>query len=299
MSIPHPIPYQGSKRKLASVILAALPSQVDRLIEPFAGSAAVALAAIYYGKAQHILLNDLNTPLIRLWQAIIEEPEQLAAAYQQLWQAQQGQEKIFYSQIRDRFNQTQQPADFLYLLARCVKAAVRYNTNGQFNQSPDNRRKGAHPDTMKERILAASKLLNNKVMLCTGDYRDVLREVSSQDVIYFDPPYQGVCSKRDPRYIGGLTYENFVETLAELNDRNIAYLVSYDGYSGSKTYGQPLPESLDLQHIEINAGRSSQGTLLGRAVDTVESLYLSPALLARSGNLPLHVVAVRQPVLFW
>src|SRR5687767_9805994 len=143
MPVPHPIPYQGSKRKLASVILATFPLQVDRLIEPFAGSAAVALAAIYHGKAQHVLLNDLNAPLMRLWQAIIEEPEQLAAAYQQLWQAQQGQEKTFYSQIRDRFNQTQHPADFLYLLARCVKAAVRYNTNGQFNQSPDHRRKGA------------------------------------------------------------------------------------------------------------------------------------------------------------
>ncbi len=42
---PHPIPYQGSKRRLAAAILAHAPSGVRRLIEPFAGSAAISLAA--------------------------------------------------------------------------------------------------------------------------------------------------------------------------------------------------------------------------------------------------------------
>ena len=45
MRIPHPIPYQGSKRGIAEAILAYFPQHVTRLIEPFAGSAAVTLAA--------------------------------------------------------------------------------------------------------------------------------------------------------------------------------------------------------------------------------------------------------------
>ena len=36
-SVPHPIPYQGSKRGLAPIILAYFPSHFRRLVEPFAG----------------------------------------------------------------------------------------------------------------------------------------------------------------------------------------------------------------------------------------------------------------------
>jgi len=38
---------------------------------------------------------------------------------------------------------------------------------------------------------------------------------------------------------------------------------------------------LNLHKIEINAGRSSQSTLLGKNAKTYESLYLSPALVKR------------------
>lgn len=45
MGAPHPIPYQGSRRGLADVIIAYLPKEMAegraRIIEPFAGSAAI------------------------------------------------------------------------------------------------------------------------------------------------------------------------------------------------------------------------------------------------------------------
>jgi len=47
---------------------------------------------------------------------------------------------------------------------------------------------------------------------------------------------------------------------------------------GNRSYGKPLPAKLHLALVEIEAGRSSQATLLGRDEMTVESLYLSPAL---------------------
>jgi len=66
--------------------------------------------------------------------------------------------------------------------------------------------------------------------------------------------------------------------LAELNQKGCMYLVSYDGRTGDKTFGEPMPKSLKLSLVEIHAGRSSQATLLGRNSETYESLYLSPAL---------------------
>jgi DNA adenine methylase len=54
-------------------------------------------------------------------------------------------------------------------------------------------------------------------------------------------------------------------------------------------FGKPLPVSLRLERIEIDAGRSSQATLLGKDARTCESLYLSPALVTNTTNLPIQI----------
>ncbi|MBV9787857.1 MAG: DNA adenine methylase [Chloroflexi bacterium] len=278
MRVPHPIPYQGSKRTLARSIVACFPAGVERVIEPFAGSAAVSLAAAQCSAAQHFVLNDANAPLMQLWHEIVERPQDLARRYEQMWLEQQGRERDYYEAVRADFNQDHAAHDLLYLLARCVKAAVRYNTSGAFNQSPDHRRKGTHPHRMAQQILAASRLLKDRVTLTALDYRELLPQATPRDLVYLDPPYQGVCGQRDPRYIQGVTFDAFVQILHDLNNREISYIVSYDGRTGGKSFGRPLPECLHLIQLEIDAGRSSQATLLGRASRTVESLYLSPAL---------------------
>jgi len=76
-------------------------------------------------------------------------------------------------------------------------------------------------------------------------------------------------------------FDEFVEVLGTLNARDISYLVSYDGRTGDKVHGQQLPKHLNLHLVELEAGRSSQATLLGRNEVTIESLYLSPALTDR------------------
>ena len=276
--VPHPIPYQGSKRQLASKILAYCPDLFARLVEPFAGSAALSLAAAYQDRARSFWINDAHHPLIALWREIIDRPQVLAAKYAALWDEQQGREREFYDAVRNRFNKSAAPEHFLYLLARCVKAAVRYNSDGEFNNSPDNRRKGAAPVTMRARIAGASQLLRGRVKLTAGDYGDVLCECTSSDLIYMDPPYQGVCQSRDNRYAPRITHEAFSAALDGLNRRGLRYLVSYDGRTGDKAHGRPMPAGLSLRRIELHAGRSTTATLLGRTEYTYESLYLSPAL---------------------
>ena len=284
MPVPHPIPYQGSKRRLAPVILRGFPESAPRLIEPFAGSAAVTLAAAARGNAERFVIADINRPLMDLWRLIVEDPDRASHQYERLWREQIGREREYYDGVRDEFNRTQKPECLLYLLARCVKAAVRYNSNGEFNQSPDNRRQGMNPKVMREQIRGASRLLRGKTEIVAADYRVVLERAAPSDVVYMDPPYQGVCQDRDARYIRGLGFEEFVGTLRDLNRRQISYVLSYDGRN-DKTYGRPLPRDLELFRVEVNAGRSSQATLLGRNVITYESLYLSPALALRTGKL--------------
>lgn len=296
--VPHPIPYQGSKRNLAPVILSYFPQKLVRLVEPFAGSAAISLATAYKNLASTFILNDAHEPLAALWREIVERPDQLSDEYEDLWHKQQGNEQDFYNRIRSKFNTTHRPAYFLYLLARCVKAAIRYNSSGEFNNSPDNRRKGALPSTMRRRINGASTLLQGRTVIASSDYRQILEGCDKNDLIYLDPPYQGVCGNRDNRYAPKVDHTSFCESLTTLNEKGCLFVVSYDGRMGTKIYGEPMPKSLELFHIEIHAGRSSQATLLGRESETYESLYLSPALAKVLGKNRKVKKAETQPSLF-
>ncbi|GMV66549.1 MAG: hypothetical protein AMXMBFR75_23450 [Candidatus Hinthialibacteria bacterium] len=282
-SLPHPIPYQGSKRALAHRILGLFPNEKVRLFEPFAGSAAVSIAAVANGKAKSVVLNDANEPLMLLWKRIIDEPDRLLANYKKLWNAQKDNERDYYDHIRGKFNKTHDPDLLFYLLARCVKASVRYNANGEFNQSPDNRRKGAQPETMAKHVCGVSQLLKGITLIRFGDFRNSITDATPMDVIYMDPPYQGVCGRRDNRYFEGLSIEDFVQALDGMNHKQLSYIISYDGRTGDKSYGELLPEDLQLTHFEVDAGISSQATLLGKIAKTVESLYVSPTLVKRIG----------------
>jgi DNA adenine methylase len=287
MNIPHPIPYQGSKRGLAAKILDYFPNDVEMLVEPFAGSAAISLAAALMKKAKRFHLNDLNKPLIDLIEKIVNSPEVIARQYAGLWKDQNKNPQVYYKTIRGKFNESGKPEYFLYLLARCVKASVRYNSRGEFNQSPDNRRLGTMPETMRENIIRASFLLKGKTTFSSQNYRDVLDAVGPKDMVYMDPPYQGVCGERDSRYVSGIQICEFIETLEFLNKRGIRYIVSYDGRTGDKAFGKELPSHLNLLRVELNAGRSTQATFLGREDITYESLYISPTLksgLAHKGH---------------
>jgi DNA adenine methylase len=285
-AVPQPIPYQGSKRLLARHILAFLPAEVGRLVEPFAGSGAVSLAAAQHGRAERFLLGDSLAPLVEIWRGILEDPEGLCDAYEALWAAQHGDPRAHYLTVREAFNRDREPVALLYLLARCVKGAVRFNRAGGFNQAADHRRRGVRPDTMRDRVRRAHALLTGRTALWTGDYAALLAQATPDDLIYMDPPYMGVSGTRDARYHQGLDLARFVAVIEGANARGLRFLISFDGRLGQRRYGPELPATLGLHHLELPAGRSSQATLAGRSEGTVESLYLSPALVRALDGVP-------------
>ena len=274
MKLPHPIPYQGSKRNLADQILRFFPDTFDHLIEPFAGSAAISIASAFYFKANKFVINDINEPLTQLWDGIINNPKSIIKHYHDIWHGQHGNEEEYYYQIREKFNETRKPEYLLFLLAKCVKAAVRYNSRGDFNQSPDKRRLGRNPQMMRDDVLRVSQLLKGKTEIYSADYSAILDNATADDLVYMDPPYQGTGQNGGFNYAGNIEFDNFVVSLFELNSRNIPYILSFDGRTGDKTFGNPLPDNLNLTKIEINAGRSTQATLLNRQEFTSEVVYI-------------------------
>lgn len=260
-----------------------MPQRFERLVEPFAGMAAITIATARQDRASRYIINDLNKPIVDLLKMAIENPKELVSRYSSVWEEQfdyeNGSVEHFYK-IRSDFNHGKQdPANMLYLLARCVKGSVRYSTDGNFNQSPDKRRNGTMPMTLKKNVDAISYYLKGKTEFLSLDYREVLDMTAKGDIVYMDPPYQGVSNVRDCRYYSGIEYLDFINTIDKLNSRGIDFLISYDGKCGDRQYGKDLPKELGLHKILLNAGLSSQSTLLGKKEITYEALYISKNLV--------------------
>lgn len=279
--VPHLVQYQGSKRSLAPTIAQYFPGQFHRLIEPFSGTGAMSIYSAFNGLCEEFVLNDINKQITSLLEACIDSPDNLAENYQVIWNKQfaAGENSVdYYYKMRDLFNQKKEvpdPALTLFILARVAKGAIRYNQNGEMNQICDRRRQGTKPETIKKNADAISALLKGHTQVFNLDYNEILSMATTEDVVYMDPPYQGVARGLSSRYVKGVEFSDFVDALRRLNERNIRYIVSYDGQNDDGKFGQDLPEFLNLKHILINAGRSAQGNLNGKAITTYESLYIS------------------------
>lgn len=145
MIVPQPFQYQGSKRGLASLILRYLPISNFRLVEPFRGSAAISIAAAGHGRAKEFWLNDFNKPLAELLALMVNNPKELAKSYCELWREDRDDALEHYYQVRESFNRTQNARLLLYLLARCVKGAVRYNSEAYLIRARTNAVLGPAP----------------------------------------------------------------------------------------------------------------------------------------------------------
>lgn len=277
--LPHPIPYQGSKRNLAPLIAPYVPKDIDTWYEPFAGSAAMTLWAARHNVARHYVIGDVLAPIADLWRVIINEPEATALRYVEIWERHATEDFSYFNRVRERYNAARDPVDLLYLICRCVKNAIRFNhRTGRFTQSVDKRRLGMRPDKMANAICGASMLLRGRTEVVSGDWLATLKPATAADFVYMDPPYLGTTVGRDKRYAEGLQRERLIEGLSDLRERGIRFTLSYDGMTGTKEYGPPLPDALGLTRLLLHAGKSSQATLSGRNEDTVESLYITPDL---------------------
>jgi DNA adenine methylase len=276
--LPHPIPYQGSKRNLAPLIASYVPQEIETWYEPFAGSAAMTIWAAHHHRAQRYIIADTLSSMCDLWKKIIDSPAQVADRYKDIWLGQLHANDGYFNLVRERYNSEHDPVDLLYLICRCVKNAVRFNRHGQFTQSRDKRRLGMKPEKMAASIFAVSKLLSKRTEVRCGDWMETTQDAGERDFVYMDPPYLGTSVGRDKRYAEQLEMPRLINGLCRMRERNLRFALSYDGMTGGRTYGDPLPEELGLTRLLLHAGKSSQATLAGRSEETIESLYITPGL---------------------
>ncbi len=193
--IVPPIKCQGIKTKLVPFILANIQwAGEGRWVEPFLGSGVVAFNVA----PKRALLNDINPHIITLYRGIYEG--QITPSLVEAHLVSEGEKLLKYGedhyyQVRERFNATGNPLDFLFLSRACFNGLMRFNSRGEFNvpfcQKPDRFRQ-AYITKIVNQVRSLAKLMRDKEWEFTvGDWRACLANVAPEDFVYLDPPYIG------------------------------------------------------------------------------------------------------------
>jgi DNA adenine methylase len=177
----------------------------------------------------------------------------------------------YYYEVRDRFNRKPNPFDLNFLVRTCVNGIIRFNHDGQFNNSFHLSRKGMQPERFAKVVEAWHEVIKGVTFVCQ-DYAQTVAEAEEGDFVYFDPPYAG----NNMRYTSGLDLDRFFGQLEELNRRNVKWALSFDGRRGSTDLSHPVSKELYKRKFLLPSGNSAVGKVLNGPVEQVhESLYLN------------------------
>jgi DNA adenine methylase len=281
-ALPPVIKWPGSKRPVAAQLAACFPT-FDRYFEPFVGGGAM----LPYPQSARAFASDIMPELIHLWTVIRDTPQLAIDGYSSRWQARQQLGHTVFYEVRERFNRTRDPIDFLFLSRTCVNGLIRFNKDGSFNNSLHHTRPGIAPETFAKVICKWSGAIQN-VDFQVADYTDALQPVTQSDFVFLDPPYE---STRGRYLAAAFDPDRLYTELDRLNRIGAKWMLTYDGHAGQRAYAVGLPAELYQARIEINTGNSPFTRLMQQSPDRItESVYLNytpPAPRALSPASPV------------
>lgn len=190
-----PIKSQGIKTKLVDWISSNVSkTQYGRWVEPFMGTGVVAFNI----GPKKALLCDSNPHLIAFYKSL--QAKKITSTMVRKHLTDEGKilletEGDHYYVVRDRFNRSGNPLDFLFLSRSCFNGMMRFNKKGGFNV-PFCRKPNRFAQALITKITNQIKFISQIIEM--GDYtfkyqdfRDTVSEINPNDLVYADPPYIG------------------------------------------------------------------------------------------------------------
>ena len=243
------IKWTGSKRPQAEWILSMFPKCSGRYCEMFLGSGIVLLSWLKIHPDAVCIANDLCAPLIRLWEACRDRPDELARDYREMWNEfnsgdVQWQKDVF-ARIRSEFNQDQTRAShFLFLTRTAINGLVRFNSRGLYNSPLHFMRPGLDPVKMTKLLNECSALTRNVEFRC-GSYEGI--QLNENDFCYMDPPY---AMTGNSMYLGGFDNEKFYAYVEKMPCK-MAYVIQWNGkrQCRGRTAGTSLQKPLAAKAV--------------------------------------------------
>jgi DNA adenine methylase len=242
----------GNKQKFAHEIIGQFPTKFGAYYEPFLGAGGVmATLAPTEGYG-----SDVFAPLVEIWTALAERPEELKRWYATRWKIYQSGNRVQqYEKIKASYNASPNGADFLFLTRSCFGGVVRFRKNDGYMSTPIGAHQPIDPEAFSRRVdVWASRLKYSKFQLL--DYSEAMAQAKSGDLIYCDPPYS-----HSQAILYGAQSFSLAKLMGAIQDckrRGVFVVLSIDGTkkSGNHYCDIDLPEGLFERELMVNVGRS-------------------------------------------
>lgn len=191
-----PIKTQGIKTKLVNFILAnTRHEEGGRWIEPFLGSGVV----LFNVAPKSAIGAETNKHIINFYRAMqcrSLTPAKVRAHLEVEGASLQKRGEAHYYEVRDRFNRSFEPLDFLFLNRAGFNGLMRFNSKGKFNvpfcRKPNRFSKSYITKITNQVVWTTTSLQAHKLWeFWASDWRETLQNVRKSDFVYLDPPYSG------------------------------------------------------------------------------------------------------------
>jgi DNA adenine methylase len=181
------IKYQGGKSRELSLIKSLLPHNIERVIEPFCGGAAVS-----YGLEKPAILNDINHQVINLYRVVSDKElyPKLKSKIDEYKSFTHDDLSTIYYEARNVINSPNEQNDALtkaisYIVIRqlCFSGMERYNAKGEFNVP------FGHYQKMTCNMSDEHHEFLSKCDIRQGSFSELFDNLSENDFVFLDPPY--------------------------------------------------------------------------------------------------------------
>lgn len=175
--------WAGGKRRLAPLILKALPAKIDTYYEPFLGGGAVFFALAAEKRFRRAVLSDCNPDLVSAYRAVRDDAEGVIRCLQRMRHSEVDYYRIRGSRPRSSLMKA---ARTIYLNKTGFNGLYRLNRAGDFNVPFGRYTNPTICDV--DGLRAASRALAG-VSIEAVDFEESVELAAAGDAVYFDPPY--------------------------------------------------------------------------------------------------------------
>jgi len=242
----------GNKQRFAPAIVAFFPKNFGTYFEPFLGSGAV-LATLAPERA---LATDTSRPLMEIWQALHDNPDQLKRWYAERWMRMKGADKVaVYEEVKTSYNASPNGADLVFLSRACYGGVVRFRQADGYMSTPCGAHVPISPDRFAARVDSWHARTRGATFQC-ADFESTMARAQRGDLIYCDPPY----SHSQAILYGAQSFDlrRLLEVIASCKQRGAYVALSIDGTkkTGNMLCDLPIPEALFAREVLVDVGRS-------------------------------------------
>ena len=229
MIIP-PIKIQGKKTKIVPKIMEIADGllsehpEIDTWVEPFLGSGVVAFNCP--GRIKKVIVNDINPHIIKFYKGVADgiiTSDKIREVFDIHNQNLLKDGYDYYNRIKDRFNQSFDTMDFLFLTRTGFNGVMRFNNSGKWNVpfcKLNNRLSKNVIEDLASSVDELSRLFKSKEFIFYNkSFEEVIESAPENSIFYCDPPYYGL----QVQYFKGWGKEDEIRLNEMLKDKVFIY----------------------------------------------------------------------------